>query len=89
MKLLTDVILFIQAQGNTVTFQQDNAGPHVARVLRHYLTQQNVDVLPWPAVSPDLSPVELAWDEMERPLRYLQNQSVVSGTKFHKHFLAH
>jgi transposase len=72
-----------------VTFQQDNAGPHVARVLRHYLTQQNVDVLPWPAVSPDLSPVELAWDEMERTLRYLQNQSVVSGTKFHKHFLAH
>jgi hypothetical protein len=29
-----------------VTFQQDNAGPHVARVLRHYLIQQNVDVLP-------------------------------------------
>ena len=26
------VILFIQAQGNNVTFQQDNAGPHVARV---------------------------------------------------------
>ena len=68
------VILFIQAQGNNVTFQQDNAGPHVARVLRHYLTQQNVDVLPWPAVSPDLSSIELAWDEMERPLRYLQNQ---------------
>jgi hypothetical protein len=22
------VILFIQAQGNNVTFQQDNAGPH-------------------------------------------------------------
>ena len=83
------VIMFIQAQGNTVTFQQDNAGPHVARVLSQYLTQQNVDVLPWPAVSPDLSPIELAWDEMERPLRYLQNQSVVSGTKFHKHFLAH
>ena len=49
-------------------------GPQVARVLRHYLTQQNVDVLPWPAVSPDLSSIELVWDEMERPLRYLQNQ---------------
>ena len=82
-------ILFIQAQGNNVIFQQDNAGPHVARVLRDYLTQQNVDVLPWPAVSLDLSHIELVWDELERPLRYFQNQPVVSETISHKHFLAH
>jgi hypothetical protein len=42
-----DVIPFIQAQANNVTFQQDNARPHVARVVRDYLTQQNVDLLPW------------------------------------------
>jgi hypothetical protein len=29
------VIPFIQAQANNVTFQQDNARPHVARVVRH------------------------------------------------------
>jgi hypothetical protein len=52
------VIPFIQAQANNVTFQQDNARPHVARVVRDYMTQQNVDLLPWPAVSPDLSPIE-------------------------------
>ena len=40
------VIPFIQAQVNNVTFQQDNARPHIARVVRDYLTQQNVDVLP-------------------------------------------
>ncbi|GFS65118.1 DDE_3 domain-containing protein [Trichonephila clavipes] len=37
-------------------FQLDNARPHTARVaqdiLRHFQT------LPWPACSPDLSPVE-------------------------------
>jgi hypothetical protein len=81
--------LFIQAQGNNIIFQQDNTGPHVARVLRDYLTQQNVDVLPWPAVSLDLSPIELVRDELERPLRYLQNQPVVSETISRKHFLAH
>ena len=70
------VISFIQAQTNNVTFQQDNARPHVARVVRDYLTQQNVDVLPWPAVSPDLSPIERVWGEMERRLRHLQNQKV-------------
>jgi hypothetical protein len=38
------VIPFIQAQANNVTFQQDNVRPHVARVVRDYLTQQNVDL---------------------------------------------
>jgi hypothetical protein len=32
-------IPFIQAQANNVTFQQYNARPHVARVVRDYLTQ--------------------------------------------------
>jgi hypothetical protein len=50
------VIPFIQAQANNVTFQQDNARPHVARVVRDYLTQQNVDMLPCPAVSHDFLP---------------------------------
>ena len=40
------------------------------------MTQQNVDLLPWPAVSPDLSPIEHVWDQMERPLRHLQYKQV-------------
>ena len=32
------IIPFIQARANNVTFQQDNARPHVARVVRDYLT---------------------------------------------------
>ena len=60
---------FIQRQGRNITLQQDNARPHVARVVTDFLRQQNIPVLPWPAVSPDLSPIEHAWDEMERRLR--------------------
>jgi hypothetical protein len=66
------IIPFIQAQANNVTFQQDNA---ISRVVCDYLTQQNVDVLPWPAVSPDLSPIEHVWDEMERQLSHLQKSA--------------
>jgi hypothetical protein len=33
--------------------------------------QPNVDLLPCPAVSPDCSPIEHVWDEMERRLRHL------------------
>lgn len=70
------VIPFIQNQGRQITLQQDNARPHVARVVRNFLNQQNVDVLPWPAVSPNLSPIEHLWDEMERRLRDLPNPPV-------------
>ncbi|GFW87692.1 transposable element Tcb2 transposase [Trichonephila clavipes] len=47
-------------------FQQNNALPHTARVaqdfLRHFLT------LPWPARSPNLSPVEHVWDQLKRQM---------------------
>ena len=67
---------FIQAQANDVTFQQDNARPHVARVVRDYLIQQHVDLLPCSAGSRDHLPIEHIWDEMERRLRQLPNQRV-------------
>ncbi|GFX10123.1 transposable element Tcb2 transposase [Trichonephila clavipes] len=47
-------------------FQQDNARLHTARVdqdfLRHFQT------LPWPARSPDLSPVEHVWNQLKRQM---------------------
>ncbi|GFX53319.1 transposable element Tc1 transposase [Trichonephila clavipes] len=42
-------------------FQQDNARPHTARVAQEFL--RHFQTLPWPARSPDLSPVELVWDQ--------------------------
>ncbi len=70
------VIPFVQGQQRHITLQQDNARPHVARVVRDFLAQQNIDVLPWPAVSPDLEPIEHVCDEMQRRLRALPNQPV-------------
>lgn len=68
------VIPFIQRQQNHITLQQDNARPNVACVVRFVFVQQNVDVLPWSAASPDLSPIEHVRDEIERRLRRLPNQ---------------
>ncbi|GFS75855.1 transposable element Tcb2 transposase [Trichonephila clavipes] len=42
-------------------FQQDNAQPHTARVSQDCL--RTVTTLPWPARSPDLSPIEHIWDD--------------------------
>ncbi|GFV10375.1 HTH_Tnp_Tc3_2 domain-containing protein [Trichonephila clavipes] len=41
-------------------YQQDNARPHTARLSQQCL--QGYDVLPWPARSPDLSPIEHVLD---------------------------
>ena len=49
---------FIRQHGPGVTLMQDNSRPHVARVTTQFLQQNNVKVMPWPAVSPDLNPIE-------------------------------
>ena len=47
----------------------DNAKPQVARICRQFLNKNNVNVLPWPAVSPDMNPIELIWDYLGRKVR--------------------
>ncbi|GFW58171.1 transposable element Tcb1 transposase [Trichonephila clavipes] len=47
-------------------FQQDNARPHTARVAQNFL--RHLQTLPWPAHSPDLSPVEHVWDQLKRQM---------------------
>ncbi|GFV66327.1 DDE_3 domain-containing protein [Trichonephila clavipes] len=48
-------------------YQQDNARPHTARLSQQCL--QGYDVLPWPARSPDLSPIEHVLDALGRKLQ--------------------
>ncbi|GFU75794.1 transposable element Tcb1 transposase [Trichonephila clavipes] len=47
-------------------FRQDNARPHTARVAQDFL--RHFQTLPWPARSPDLSPVEQVWDQLKRQM---------------------
>ena len=47
----------------------DNARPHVARICRHFLNRNNVNVLPWPAVSPDMNPIEHICEYLGRKVR--------------------
>lgn len=65
--LQPQAIPFLQGLPGAV-FQQDNARPHVARTVKSYLDSQQVQLLPWPAYSPDLSPIEHVWDFVGRRL---------------------
>ncbi|UYV82610.1 hypothetical protein LAZ67_22000130, partial [Cordylochernes scorpioides] len=50
-------------------YQQDNARPHTARISQQAL--QDVQMLPWPPYSPDLSPIEHVWNIIGRRLHAL------------------
>lgn len=66
------VVPFIRRHGGD--FQHDNARPHVARVCMDFLQRQNINVLPWPALSADMSPIEHLWDMLGRCVRQRRQQ---------------
>ncbi|KAK3104731.1 hypothetical protein FSP39_008898 [Pinctada imbricata] len=63
------VVPFFAAHRDVTQFQQDNARPHSARLTAAFLRQQRIDTLPWPAFSPDLSPIEHLWDQLGKAVR--------------------
>jgi hypothetical protein len=56
------VLPFLQQRNSDDVFRHDNAKCHMARVCQDFLNQNHIRVLPWPALSPDLSPIEHLWD---------------------------
>ena len=61
------VLPFFQAHRNWV-FQHDNARPHTARATQDLLHRSNIPVMPWPALSPDMNPIEHFWDMLQTQL---------------------
>ncbi|GFV28654.1 transposable element Tcb1 transposase [Trichonephila clavipes] len=52
----------------TAMFQQYNARPHVARIVQMFFFNHQIQLLPWSARSPDLSPIENMWSMVAQRL---------------------
>ena len=66
-------------QQHQMSFQHDNARPHVARVCQDFLANNNIVPLNWPPYSPDLSPIEHLWGELDKRIRRRRNTPTLSG----------
>uniref|UniRef100_A0A3B5B8R6 Tc1-like transposase DDE domain-containing protein n=1 Tax=Stegastes partitus TaxID=144197 RepID=A0A3B5B8R6_9TELE len=42
----------------------DNAPAHNALSIQQFLVEKNITVIPWPAYSPDLLPIEHLWEQI-------------------------
>ncbi|GFV23575.1 transposable element Tcb1 transposase [Trichonephila clavipes] len=59
--VLEPIVLLYLQDLVTAIFQQDNARPHETRVVQRFFVNHQIELLPWPARSLDLSPIENMW----------------------------
>ena len=61
--------------GAIIILMDDNARPHRDCVVNDYLRTETIESMDWSSLSPDLNPIEHAWDMFQRTVSARQNLS--------------
>lgn len=66
-------------------FQHDNDPKHTIKLVKNWLSNNNMSVLDWPEQSPDLNPIENVWAEVVKQMRgqtYSNPDSLFKAVKY-------
>ena len=58
--------------GTRPVYMDDNDRPHRSRAVTAYLQNEAITNLPWPAMSPDLNPLQHIWDMLGRGIQLIE-----------------
>ena len=78
IQMIKDDMLPLLKEGEI--FQQDNAPIHVSQLSKQFFNDNKVQLLGWPALSPDINPIENLWAIMVRQV-YGQGKQYLNKTE--------
>lgn len=64
-----ELIPWFLFQEENYIFQDDNAPCHASIKTKSWKENNSIEILPWPAQSPDLNPIENLWNDLETRIR--------------------